>query len=398
MRAFVVFVAAMLLSHALPAQVAVSVQTSKAEYLVGEPIIILVEVRNFGDRGIPYGNGCDFDLKISAEQGQREAFPRYGCFRGYGAGGSCSGIDHPPRIQPGESMIFKQLLKGYQLGPGRHTISVSGKAPLVGDIEGNYISVQLDVILLPATEAELQDTYALLVRNATSAIPAGLSYAELEKAYENRAMARAAILEMAPPFLEEVIKSLLHDSNHQFAAIDALARIDSVSSRQSLVESFAGSSDPYLRSSVVQALAYLGNQEQLDFFSGLLLGESTAKDAAIQSAAIEGLGRIGGERAVDVLAAFRTDNPQLNDDVSYALGLTKSSNAVTALIDRSSLPGTENSVCGALATLTHRDWCSTLPEDQWARYWNAWWLEHRSEVPIYGDDQCAGAVRARPIL
>ena len=386
-----------LIAPAVFGQVSISVHPSKNSYLKGEPIIVVIEVGNIGAEAIPYGSGCDFDIKVSAEQEEPEPWLlRYGCFRGHGSSGSCWGIDHPPHIQPGKSLIIRRLLRGYPLESGRYTLKIGGKAPLDGDIEGNIFSEKVPIDVYPATESELRERYAPFVQAAQRVSFVDMPLADQARLEEEKALAKQAIAEMAPSFLEDMIKGFAQDAGDQGLAITGLARINSSSSRAALVELFSRSADSYFQRDAVQTLANIGSLDQFDFFSGLLLGEKASSDLEIQRSAIEGLGRIGGEQAVQVLAAFRTNSPDLNSEASYALGMTRSRHAVDVLIDRYGLFGGDDSICAALATLTHRQWCDGSGQSR-VQHWRSWWDQHESATPIYGDDQCNGAFAAQPI-
>ena len=40
-------------------------RSTKSEYLVGEPIVVLLEIKNVGDDLVAYGGGCDSDVKMA---------------------------------------------------------------------------------------------------------------------------------------------------------------------------------------------------------------------------------------------------------------------------------------------------------------------------------------------
>jgi len=379
------------------AQVSVTVETSKTQYLQGEPIIVLIAVENIGSEAVPYSSGCDFDIKLLVEHEQTEpAFQQYGCFRGYGWGGGCSGVDHPPRLQSAESITFKRLLNGYRLDPGNYILKATGNAPLVGKVEGNHFSRKFEIQVLPGTEQELKAAFAPFVKAARGKEPDHMSYKELTRFSEEKVLARRAIAENAAPFLEDVIKSFWNDRGDEYLAIGGLARINSDSSRAALVEFFNHSSDPDIRRTIAHSLANIGHPDQFEFFAGLLAETNPAPDARIQSSAIEGLGRIGGWRVVQVLEQFQTDNVELNSDVAYALGVTGSPDAVPALIEFNDLGGAHDSICSSLATLTRRQWCDGTGADL-RNAWRDWWQQHQSDIEIQRPGNCNGAMDAKSI-
>ena len=119
----------LLLLAATPAlaQVQVDVRLEKNRHLAGEPVVVLVEVRNVGDEAVGYST-CDGDVRLQVLGAERRVPPNiFGCFSGIGSGGGC-GIDHPPLLQPGQATTFRYLLKRYDLRPGQYQLSASGKA------------------------------------------------------------------------------------------------------------------------------------------------------------------------------------------------------------------------------------------------------------------------------
>ena len=109
------------------AQVQVDVRLEKNRYLVGEPVVVLVDVHNIGDEAVGYST-CDGDVRLEVVGAERRVPPNiFGCFSGMGSGGGC-GIDHPPLLPPGQTTTFRYLLKDYDLRPGGYQLSASGKA------------------------------------------------------------------------------------------------------------------------------------------------------------------------------------------------------------------------------------------------------------------------------
>ncbi|PYP88480.1 MAG: hypothetical protein DMG65_15100 [Candidatus Angelobacter sp. Gp1-AA117] len=377
--------------HTVAAQVSISARTDKTEYLVGEPVIVLIEVKNIGDTPLVYGFGCDHDVQIKIPGLATESNDRYGCGRGVG-GDSCGGIDHPPQLQPGSSRIFRRLLQNYRLGPGNFVVKVSGKSEVSrlsgkrDNIEGNTISASLPIFVRDGTDDELKKIYQPLVEAATCSLE-NLSYEELERASETRYMARKAIAEMAPPFLFNLLRSFALDKHNWSEGIRGLARMNTAESRNMLVELYEQSTDLVFQHSVAYALMSIAHPAQLDFFAGLLHGDKAAKDRNIQSIAIEALGRIGGWRAVAAFKAFHTDDAQLTNDLIYALGTTASQDAVPLLIKEYSAFNEGAPACEALTQLTHHDWCA-VPPSRRSRVWSKWWGTHQEQLHIYNKDDC----------
>jgi hypothetical protein len=403
MISLVVWVA--LLSQASAAQVATSIRMSKQEYLAGEPIVMLIEVKNIGADTVAYGGGCDSDVSISIADIEGEDSLRHdGCFGGHGGGGSCSGIDHPPGLAGGQSVLFQRLLTGYKLGPGSYTLQAKGKAPVRWwlfpatdpkhngkyKVEGSQFSGELRFQVRDGSEDELRQAFAPWMEEAESPNfkerTASIADAMVR---DNPAFARSAIAETVPPFLEDFV---LKFAKKEFGfTIDALRNMNTSSSRRALMDLYEESKDPEQRSKIVDALREIANPEQVDFFAPLLM----AKDAAIQQDAIMAMGRIGGWRGVQELERIQTDNVILNETINLALSTTRSADAVPVLIERYRKE-TRSSVCAGLVTLTHLAWCN-VPEEGQVQYWQRLWVEHGAKVQIYGDDDCSGAYSPQPL-
>lgn len=90
------------------------------------------------------------------------------------------------------------------------------------------------------------------------------------------------------------------------------------------------------------------------------------------------------ERALAVSAA------DVRPWIAMALGNTRSAAAVPVLIGMVGDNPSQNDVCGALRTLTHRNWCDGTAGDPAAtrRKWLRDWNTSRSKGPIFGPDSC----------
>jgi hypothetical protein len=397
---------AALLSQASAAQVATSIRMSKQEYLAGEPIVMLIEVKNIGSDTVAYDGGCDFGIKMSIAGVQpKPSFSNEGCFVGHGQGGSCGGEDHPPGLTSGQSVLFKRLLTGYRLGPGSYTLQASGMAPMRWwlfpttdpkhspkyPVDGAHFSGEVDFQVRAGSEDELKEAFAPWMEEAESPKftehTASIADATVR---DDPALARRAIAETAPPFLEDfVLKFAKKDFGFTIAT---LRNMNTSSSRRALVDLYEESKDAEQRTKIVDALQEIANPEQVDFFAPLLV----AKDAAIQRDAILAMGRIGGWRGVAELVRVQSDDRSVNETINNALSMTRSPDAVSVLIERYRQGPTGDSVCGALATLTHLAWCK-IPEEGRVQSWRRFWAQHGAETPIYGDDDCEGAFAPKPL-
>src|SRR5690349_18664790 len=121
-------VAICLLAGPAWAQVEVQVRTEKPQFLAGEPVFVIVEVKNVGTEQVAYGGAS---LKpppqLSVRDGERRVIKGLtGCGTGSGVGVGFGVVGHPPMLQPGKSTTFRYLLRGYRLKPGTYELHVSG--------------------------------------------------------------------------------------------------------------------------------------------------------------------------------------------------------------------------------------------------------------------------------
>jgi hypothetical protein len=394
-------------------QVQVAVRLEQPQYLAGEPVWVTVAVKNVGDEAVGY-SGCDADVKLAVPGGTLKAKPKImGCFGGMGGFVGCA-IDHPPLLLPGRTTTFRYLLRGYKLGPGEYDLRVSGKAgvrwyypetrpnasPTVppahretDPVDGRMFDTTLRFVVVPGNEESLRRAFEPYVKAVNDLMPS-----------ESRE-AREAIAEMAPPSLERTIADLVKKrlsviDDVPANAIDALAEINTVESRQDLRDIHDASDNLRLRASVVSALATTGAPDNLPFFQTLLPGRETVGDNLIRRFAAYGIGYIHGDDAVEALRGgpFRKD-PLVRDAMVTALGNTQARSAVPVLIDAAKDVRDLNAVCGALITLTHRTWCDGSGDLEAARRrWHQWWDANGPTAPIFGVDQCPATTAGLPLV
>src|SRR3954447_2594189 len=223
------------------AQVQVEVRTEKPQFLAGEPIFVIVEVKNVGTEQVAY-NGASVKPppELSVRNGERRVIKDLsGCGSESGVSGGFGVTDHPPMLQPGKSTTSHYLLRGYRLKPGTYELRVSGTvdvawrepsfvqtgAPrpaftrsITEPVEGATIDRTLALTIVVASEEALRAAYAPYVAAAAQSFSrAG-----------NQAVDGS--LEMALPFLEPAIRTLIkrrgHERGFAYAAAEAVAEID----------------------------------------------------------------------------------------------------------------------------------------------------------------------------
>jgi hypothetical protein len=363
-------------------QVKIDVRLEKPAYLAGEPVFVLVDVRNVGPELISHGNlfGCG-NVRLAVTGVERRVQPNIGgCYVGVGWGFGCSGSSGD-RLAPGESRTSRYLLKDFDLIPGKYELTVSGTVPLSwygrpGQVPGAEFQGVLSLNVQASTEAGLRAALGPLVSDANA------------PDHEQRRQARAGIIESAPPFLDSLIASFATDDFLGFAAVDALGRIATPASRGLLRDLYR--LDKETRGSgVVLALARIAHPDEAAFFE-TVLGDATVDGLSRQYAAL-GLGRIGGDRVVKQLArALTVASADARPWIATALGNTRSREAVPVLIGMWGDAPSQDFVCGALRTLTHQHWCegTANPPAQKQAEWTRRWKDTGAKAPIFGPDDC----------
>jgi hypothetical protein len=388
------------------AQVEVSVRPEKPSYLAGEPIFILVDIKNTGDAPISYGGGgIPNPLSFVVANGTPKPVRSLGGCGGIGGGGRMGMLNHPPLLKPGAQTTRRYLLRGYRLAPGSYELRVSGHADVRwkhypdlpnggrapsprhkdGDpVEGAIIDRAVPLVIVAGTRSELEAAYK------------PYSAVAMEVYSERGSQAAQAIFEMAPPFLEADIVKTVRYAGNQYGlggkAAAALAEIDTPSSRRELIAWFDRTTDQQTRREIADAIARSRHPDNLAFLASLLPGRSTELDDWIRHIAALGIGHIGGPAAVTALAqAPASPNPLVHRSIVLALSTTRDRSAVPVLIDRARGANgyVVNEVCSALAQMTHYSWCDGSADvvAMQAR-WRRWWAANGATLTIYANEDC----------
>jgi HEAT repeat protein len=381
------------------------VRTNKAAYVVGEPVFVILNVKNIGSEAVGYSY-CDGQVDLAVDNTEKKQPPNlWGCSSGVGGGFGCA-IDHPPMLAPNKSVSFQYLLTDYGLRAGNYVLRAKGKAGVrwkyypsmapnappspppqhkEGDsVPGATFDISLPIAVAVGSQEELRLAYAPYIVDAESP---GAGAPEMRRA-------REAIAEMAPAFLEKTVAGFASGPTPTPSlAVKGLGQINSAESRADLISLYDKSTDLTLRNHVAHALAGLATPDELQFFVELLPGRSTEIDDRIRQSAALGLGHIGGDIAARALArGLASPSAQVRLAVAAALGNTRSRSAVSLLIrmydDNDNT--VRNEVCGALIELTHREWCDgsgTSLAVQQSR-WLQWWKLNAPQIALYGNDEC----------
>lgn len=358
-----------LLSGGLAAQVQVDVHTEKASYFAGEPVKIILDMRNVGTSVVTYAE-CYGHVQFSVPNvaPSRESNIA-GCYLA-GRKLACI-VDVPQQLKPTETRSFSYWLSDYRLLPGDYDLHVTGDAPVAGDVGGKELDATMRFAVVQPDQEALRLRFARYFAVVDSDNPAGRR-------------ARETIAEAAPPFLEKTLLAFLKHADSQEAnmAAAALAQIDTASTRAAMRDLYRDSPG-WVQSAILNALARTAAPDSLTFFIQQLPA----------SPAVYATGVIGGDEAVYALKqAAGSAALDERSVILTALGNTKSSAAIPALLE---LSDNSDEVCRALATLTHRRWCSVSIEQRKAS-WKNWWNANAGNITIYGPDECSGPPEALP--
>jgi hypothetical protein len=399
MRASLYAAGFLLMTTPAVAQVHVAVSTDKAEYVEGEPMVVVLDVNNEGITAIGY----PWDVSVSVSgAGQRIPPNLFGCSGlGMGEGSGSGRSSHEPTLKPGETQTFKYVVRGYDLAPGMYELHIvgiagtgwSGGAAGIESTTATPASGQQNafnrvhrVVVTKGDEAQLKQVMARFV---TAARGTG----------RDSALAKEAIIEAAPSFLEPVIVEFAADVQLRNRAVAALGRINTQASRASLRSMFDSSDDIGFRRSIIVSLARTGERDNLEFFSRVLR-ETADSDPTVGHYAALGAGFIGGDHGVEALRSGTSASASLvRDGVAAALGNTKSADAVDVLVAMPEDTRDLSAVCRGLTSLTHWVWCDgTADLSSLKARWQRWWSENRSSTPIFGPENCPDRDAGMPLV
>jgi hypothetical protein len=183
-------IALLLLARVSSAQVIVNVRLAKPEFIAGEPIHVVIDVTNVGG-------------DIESLEGSSSGSP-------------------VTRLRPGEHVAYESLLRGYALTAGAYEVIAEGSVDIRRESMDrrsyneklqplSFIHI-LEVVIRVGSETDLRQAFTSYVTESRGPDT------------ERRGRATAAIVEMAPAFLEHIIGGVAPSS---VAAIDALTVIGS---------------------------------------------------------------------------------------------------------------------------------------------------------------------------
>jgi hypothetical protein len=373
-------------SQALPLAWAGQVQgdflPEKQKYLVGEPVFVQLHVKNEGSQPIWISVSCvwlDTRFEIPAAPKPPSRPSLFGCALG-GTAGSCAGSSK--EIRPGEEYTRRYLLDGpFRLDPpGVYAIRAWHKVDIYPDetsyrnVASQEVTSEFELTFIEGSDNELASVYAPILRDLKS--PDSLT----------NWLARCAIVQNPPRFLESVILDMADDPQTAGYSVAGLERLGTPRAKAKLAKvSEAG--DP----EAIQALAGFGDPA----YCGTMLDIARESHEYSRFIALRAAGYLCGEKVLPLATAeLASADPSPRFEAAYALGNSHTREAVPPLI--SLLLDPDESVRRAardsLATLTHRRSKSDRgPAQDVFRDWNNWWRSSGATVPIYGIDECKDA-------
>lgn len=377
--------------HGLSAQqVTARFYPEKQQYLVGEPVIIVLEVANNSSRDVEVSDqNCDWPdsmFEVTNTPFKKEK-GLSGCAPWGGWAGSC-GIG-ARKLRAGSARQQRFLLRGpfnsqFDLSqPATYHVKASRTVSIYGNgfedvLAREDVQSEFDISLREPRDRELEASYQRFVSDLQSTD------------YETKLLAVLALTQDPPLFLENVILPLADDRNTTYQSVHGLERLGTEAARKKLIE-MASTGEESLRQQAIPALGRIGNSEDCD----AILAIATHNHQYTQVQAYIAAGRICGEKAVwPVVSILPSADQQLAQGLAAALGNTASRDAVPPLISLLISPDAfvRREAIGALFTLTHRgsvpQFNDPVDSNKTFSEWRAWWAVNSRTAAIYGPDQC----------
>lgn len=360
------------------AQIRGRLYPEKQTYLVGEPAFVVLDLANPESQPVWVSMSCVWlDTRFVAPTAPKphRGVSLFGCWGGIG--GSCGG--GAKEIRPGGHYTRRYLLDGpFRIdAPGIYPIRAWHKVDLyTGENSFQILSSQevvseFELTFIAGGESELAAAYAPILRDLKSPDP------------ETSWLARMAVLQNPPLFLEDAILALSHDPQTAVSAISGLQRLATPRAKARLAElSAAGDPD------AITALGELGDPA----YCSLMLDVARSNPEYSRFIALRAAGYLCGKAALPFLAGVLTKaDSSARFAAADALGNSRSREAVSLLIPLllDADPNVRRAARESLATLTHR---RSKRDEGTARAvhddWTAWWASNRATAPIYGIDDC----------
>lgn len=368
----------------------------RQEYVVGEPIVIVLEVKNGTSHEVEMvEDGCDWMDPTEFEVTNAPIVSKvslFGC-----APPDLTAVDcliGAQEIRAGKTLRKKFLLNEPDdtqfdvSSPGTYHLIVKKKVTIDG--QGGFDDViatidaenEFDILVREPADGELQSRYAPYLKELSS------------PDIETQELAAQALTQNPPKFLEPVILSMAETRKDdvRFPSVNGLKRLATPAARAKLIDLASGSDSVEDEGLAQQAIPALGEIANPDDCSAILRIATHAKQYA-QNEAYIAAGSICREKAIPTLTSVLARDEELTDSIATALGNTGSRGAVLPLISQLTSPDewVRTYAESALFTLTHRtmqDVSTPAAAAQVSSDWRNWWFMNSESATIYGPDEC----------
>jgi hypothetical protein len=404
----------------------IGMKMTKTAVMLGEPVWIDITVTNRSGRPInlDFGSACwgNKPLKVWLPDAESAVNPAARCSGGF-VGSCLSGA--LPALADGGTMTRSYVLEGdfHIVRPGSYEVllektiryapvsSNRSDLPLTASLEKQQTARSTVVLQVDAADSAkllaLEQAYArtAMEKPAEPEFPASspdgkpmditavrLASDRLYSDQMEASLLHYAIVEGLSVYpvagMEPVFRNWVESDQYNAYGLMALKRLNTPAAREALAD--IASSQTSFRWQAVDALADLGDKTYLSLLVQLL----ASPNEPVRRAAIQGVGKLGGDAAVPVLLEEIRTAPNIErNDAMTALGDTKSRAAVKVLIDLTGGSGSDyQNTWWPLFVLTHH----RLPTVTYRRTaeqthdaWQRWWNTGGKDAPVYSPYRCA---------
>ncbi len=366
----------------------------KQHYLIGEPVIVVLEIQNTKQNDVYFHeSGCSQfrSTLFQVDNAPPKKSPElYSCVLGLEAISCLIGTETVPAAG-----VYRErfLLEGdFELNsPGTYHVRASRDMTLSDSDEFEtdasknpgvdlHIASEFDIDLRTPAPGELEAAYQPLLEQLDS------------EDLNDREVVASAVAQNPPPWLDSRLISMADDLFLGGAASEGLTRLATPAARAKLWDMAKTPSRPDGGQPAIQELGEIGNPEDCE----PMLALARASKDYTQTEAYIMAGRICKEDGGGPLSSLiGSDDQQVLAGVAGGLANTSSRNAVPTLITMLLNPNQsarENAV-DALEKLTHLESNFDVEDDIAAlktyEAWTRWWSLYGQTAPIFGPDNCA---------
>jgi len=394
----------------------IKMELSKNTILLGEPVWVLLTARNVSKAPLKFNPGdyCFMDGQMPEVAVVPDAAPGNGKLERcqYGTpSGNCMMGGNTTTLAPDKSATWRYLLEGnfHFVHAGTYRVELTshpGKAFQSGNPPSAVSAKPAPVTQTVTLKVLQQDNAALLALEKQMASDiaaeimspkrAAVTMEDREASFresQNIRRVRSGLAAQPAPGMEQVFEHWLQLPNdYDGDAIAGLKNLNSKESRGVLATIAETPNKPnsYIEESATYALSDMGDATYLPLMVKLM----ASPNERVRRAAIQGVGKLGGDAAVPVLLQEMRTAPTIErNDAMSALGDTKSREAVKALIDLTGGSGSDyQNTWWPLFVLTHY----RLPQVTYRRTaeqthdaWQRWWATGGKNAPVYSPYECA---------